>query len=254
MVRKYFTLIELLVVIGIIGILAMIIVPSITQGVTDAKRSAAQSECKSFEKDIIKSNIETNNAIAISFKGLLKREKTNIIQRQRDMVRVLTGSIIFDKDGGHKDIEAISQKEGTFGSNEVVLDNGDVYGAHIDPVFFERDKNGKVNRLGESPDGLPAIKKSKFYTKYQLAYFQAGDGNKESKIVVYNPVDSSKILSIKGLKKNSCFARVIAFDNSNPYQLITSDGTFKLYTNKDLTEPATPDDLLGTKTLFINQE
>lgn len=86
---KGFTLVELIVVIAIIGILAAVLIPSITGYIESAKKSAAEQEALSMHKEFLISVdiededqytgnyvVKSGNYFVFIEKGALKAEKT----------------------------------------------------------------------------------------------------------------------------------------------------------------------------------
>ena len=64
--KKGFTLVELIVVIAIMAILAAVLVPTVTNKINDAKRSAAESDIQSAAKAISLKLAESEDGLTIA--------------------------------------------------------------------------------------------------------------------------------------------------------------------------------------------
>ena len=124
-----FTLIELLVVIGIIGILAVVLVPKVRDAMVSAKVTEAQIHCQKIETKIAEYNLRS-------------KESLNNIPNDTspdDIVRILAGVLPITTSS----TESRMITDSTY-SGDLIEFAGDEYIPRIPSDYFSIDDDGEL--------------------------------------------------------------------------------------------------------------
>jgi Tfp pilus assembly protein PilE len=245
---RSFTLIEMFISIAVIAILVTFVVPATYNALIDAKTTSPQTACKVYEDSILQADAMHNNRVKTSAKVKTEEMKANPLIFQKDIYRVLVGSVKWDERANPQKLNG-SDSPGVYGEYEIKCDDGKFYESLIEPSFYDINEKGFVLNVPTS-DPEPPIAKNDFERKYQIAY-RLNENN--GSIVVYHPETREK-LEINGIKPSRHPVRVVTFDNETPAKLITREGAFKLFVDKECEVPVHPEEWNNTDKVFIKSD
>ena len=233
-----FTLIELLVVIGIIGILATVVVPKVTSGLDKASAVAAQTAAGTFEKAMITHDIDNDGVIKANAKKLAPGNSP--LTEGLTLYKFLSGQV---KGDGTTPESSSTTEDDTY---TVTTDGSKFFEPRLPSDAFEFDDSGYL--YTEAVDGEPPFAKNGFNNRYQFVYRTSTDNGT---VKAYLPTDTSKTLTLKGIKRGDSKLRVLSFDSSEPLQIIMKEGTYELYKDKEKKTLATADEVESGGTFYV---
>jgi len=212
-----FTLIELLIVIGIIGILATVVIPSVGDALNDAKRTAAQVACKTFEEDMVK--FDAANGGMIKSYAISIKDETNSDTVQQNLYLLLSGQ----KDFVSGALATSTNKTTSESSTHTVTDGTNYFQPKISAAGLTFDDT--TGNLKTAPTGTDTgFAANKFNNPYMYCYRTGTNGGT---ITVRHP--EGAYIELQGLKRGDSKIRVVCWDDTLPGRLITKDGVYQLY-------------------------
>ena len=216
--KKGFTLTEMIVVIAIIGILAGVLIPTITGYIKKANRSndeqLAASMTDEIERYCIEYNVSQKNLLGTDIKTILTFKDYNLEPSRKDWTYVYNA----DK----KVVEVLDV-------TEITVDNSYIFTA-VDPTNYEED----MFLIGEgNNDFEQAVKKllsMKSITEYET--IKNNSGRFQSLINNFDPATTLYVSNSTCLSNGKSISKIVYLTNTIHLPVVADDYTFNPSANK----------------------